>query len=222
MIDRYSFVFELEKFRECWDIIKAFTDWFNKQISGDFFLGRIHDKWKFEYNPRCITDVFRIEQILRLWGIPFHITRVDICIDTNYPISYLVSEARRLSDAKKYAIHGRFTSESTEEIETYYIGSRTSRVQIRVYDKFVESKNERYFGLNRYELQIRANLKRDKPISSIASFLYTVNIAKYTPECLQEEFELEIANILESERPAVLTAGQDFISKKNKKILKKA
>lgn len=220
MIDRYSFVFELEKFAQEWDIIKSFDEWFNNIIGGRYYLGKIYDKYKFEYNPRSVKDIFRIEQILRLYGIPFHITRVDICADTNYPIGYLVSEARSRSNAQKYAIHGRITSQSTEEIETYYIGSRSSRVQIRVYDKFVESADARYFGLNRYELQIRANLKRDKAISSIASFLYTVDISKYVPDCLQEEFELEIANILESERPAVLTAGRSYISEKNLKILK--
>lgn len=82
--------------------------------------------------------LFRLARSARI-----NITRLDLALDTNIK---LIDKVRKSIDDKKYISKSRnisYISRATESgtrTETIYIGSRSSELMIRLYDKAVEQK----------------------------------------------------------------------------------
>ena len=88
------------------------------------------------------TDLWRL--IFRLArSAKINITRLDLALDTSVK---LINKVRSSVDKKKYISKSRNISyickslESSTRTETIYIGSRSSELMIRLYDKAVEQK----------------------------------------------------------------------------------
>lgn len=90
-------------------------------------------------------------QNINLWSLIFrlarsariNITRIDLALDTDLK---LIDKVRESVDKKKYISKSRSISyicksfESCTRTETIYIGSRSSELMIRLYDKAIEQK----------------------------------------------------------------------------------
>lgn len=88
------------------------------------------------------TDIWRL--IFRLArSAKINITRIDLALDTDIK---LINKIRKSVDNKKYISKSRNISyickslENSTRTETIYIGSRSSELMIRLYDKAVEQK----------------------------------------------------------------------------------
>lgn len=84
--------------------------------------------------------IFRLARSVKI-----NITRIDLALDTDVK---LINKVRQSVDKKKYISKSRNISyickslESSTRTETIYIGSRSSALMIRLYDKAVEQKLE--------------------------------------------------------------------------------
>lgn len=84
--------------------------------------------------------IFRLARSAKI-----NITRIDLALDTSIK---LINKVRQSVDKKKYISKSRNISyicksqESSTKTETIYIGSRSSELMIRLYDKAVEQKLE--------------------------------------------------------------------------------
>lgn len=82
--------------------------------------------------------IFRLARSVKI-----NITRIDLALDTDVK---LINKIRKSVDNKKYISKSRNISyickslESSTRTETIYIGSRSSELMIRLYDKAVEQK----------------------------------------------------------------------------------
>jgi DNA relaxase NicK len=83
---------------------------------------------------------------------------VTVKVDPVYPGLELAHWKEHLA---AYNREGRKASatlvQSDDGGSTFYLGKRTSDVMLRVYDKAVESGEERYAGCHRYELEIKGD-----------------------------------------------------------------
>lgn len=90
-----------------------------------------HNLWKL---------IFRLARSVKI-----NITRIDLALDTSVK---LINKVRQSVDKKKYISKSRNISyickslENETRTETIYIGSRSSELMIRLYDKAVEQKLE--------------------------------------------------------------------------------
>lgn len=120
--------------------------------------GKVKDL-RYEFNPNKGTKSKDVEQLqARVLSLMYdaHITRVDVAIDTNIDMSKWkwVDQKGRPSNVW-YA--------GTGEVETWYIGGKSSPLKIRIYDKAKE-QGERYRDKEtpwwRVEVQMRGEIAR--------------------------------------------------------------
>lgn len=89
----------------------------------------------------------------------YKITRLDFCIDTQDAkiINFARNLVSSLPDWKAFYTNGIFTGLS-------FYGTKNRGYSFRLYDKFQESKDERYQGLWRFEVQFTSKFFKDKKI----------------------------------------------------------
>lgn len=100
----------------------------------------------------------------------------DATVEERHYADYTTSPGRQGRRAKASLV------QSDDGGATFYLGKRTSEVMLRVYNKAVESRAERYINCHRYELEV----KGDRAAITATSAAGSPDVAVFTQEAVYD------------------------------------
>lgn len=135
--------------------------------SAVLYHGGIHD------NPHMMAsgeDAPALAGLLRGAGLLHRVSRADVCVDTDTPKSYkrMYAALRSLARESNLTATLMCNPDDAQAGATYYVGSQTSEVRARLYEKGKQMKDALRPDWVRYEVQARPQRER-KAWTSTAS-----------------------------------------------------
>lgn len=127
--------------------------------SAVLYHGGIHD------NPHMMAsgeDAPALAGLLRGAGLPHRVSRADVCVDTDTPKSYklMYSALRSLARESKLTATLMCNPDDAQAGATYYVGSQSSEVRARLYEKGKQMQDALRPDWVRYEVQVRPQRER--------------------------------------------------------------